>query len=252
MGGLPPEWDEDQVTYSAEDVGPRVESLVALVTNNLASVLVEQGEYARAVQLLEESMAIKQELGDKRGIARSLIHLGRVAYLQGQYKRATSLLEQSLKQFEEIEDEGGVAWALRFLANVSEEMGEYDRAQSQIKQCLSVYRRMDFTLPLHNCFMSLGRIALMSAIKQRDRGGKSACTALLTRAARLFGASERLREMQTTPLLPSEAASYERALRQAATLTADLHAESTWKAAWKQGRAMTVEQALSYAIDEDC
>src|SRR5207253_1498363 len=55
-----------------------------------------QGDYTRAAVQLEESLALKRELGDTQGIARSLSNLGMVAYLQGDLTRAVALYEESL------------------------------------------------------------------------------------------------------------------------------------------------------------
>src|SRR5207237_4890675 len=51
-----------------------------------AGVLADyQSDYASGRALLEESLAIGRELGDRTGIARSLNNLGIVAYHQGDY-----------------------------------------------------------------------------------------------------------------------------------------------------------------------
>ncbi len=64
------------------------------------------------------------------------------------------------------------------------------------------------------------------------------------RAARLFGAAEMLREQLGSQVFPYEKDEYDRYLQQARS---QLDAES-WKAAWREGRAMTVEQSIEYAL----
>ena len=54
-----------------------------------------QGDYEAARALLEESLAIFRELGDKRGIAWSLIGLAEVAQAQGDPEKARALLEEA-------------------------------------------------------------------------------------------------------------------------------------------------------------
>ena len=54
-----------------------------MALSNLGNAAQEQGNYAAARSLQEESLAISRELGDKRGIAGSLNSLGNVAKNQG-------------------------------------------------------------------------------------------------------------------------------------------------------------------------
>jgi DNA-binding NarL/FixJ family response regulator len=63
------------------------------------------------------------------------------------------------------------------------------------------------------------------------------------RAAGLFGAAEALREALHAPLAPIARADYERDVA-AARAQVD---GPTWKAAWAEGRAMTMEQAVTEA-----
>ena len=66
------------------------------------------------------------------------------------------------------------------------------------------------------------------------------------RAARLFGAAEALRERVGAPLTPGGRADYDR--RVAAT-TAAL-GSAAFNAAWAKGLAMTLEEAIAYALEE--
>ena len=66
------------------------------------------------------------------------------------------------------------------------------------------------------------------------------------KAARLFGASEALREALGTPLPGSYRANYERNL---SSIRKQLD-EASIAAAWAKGRAMTMDQAIAYALEE--
>src|SRR5579862_7397475 len=64
---------------------------------NAAGVLShDQGDYLAAKALHEEGLAIRRELGDRRGTAASLGNLGNVALNQGDYPAARALYEESL------------------------------------------------------------------------------------------------------------------------------------------------------------
>jgi hypothetical protein len=65
------------------------------------------------------------------------------------------------------------------------------------------------------------------------------------RAARLYGAAEALREVIGAPLPPNERPRYE---REVAAARAQLD-EERFRAAWAEGRAMSMEEAISYALE---
>jgi non-specific serine/threonine protein kinase len=78
-------------------------------TRERAKVLIEagalaffQGDYPAARALLEESLAILRELGDRFGIAVSLSNLGNVAYGQSDYLAGKAMYEESLAIHREL------------------------------------------------------------------------------------------------------------------------------------------------------
>jgi hypothetical protein len=64
------------------------------------------------------------------------------------------------------------------------------------------------------------------------------------RAARLFGAAERLREQLGIGLYPYEHDEYEKYVK----LSRSQLDEASWNTAWNEGRAMTMEQSIEYAL----
>jgi predicted ATPase/DNA-binding SARP family transcriptional activator/class 3 adenylate cyclase len=99
-----------------------------------------QGDYTEARPLLEESLAIFREQGDKQGIALCLSHLGFTAYQQGDYSEARSLLEESLATLSELGDKGDIAFSLMHLGSVAYEQGDYAEAHSLYEEGLTISR----------------------------------------------------------------------------------------------------------------
>jgi hypothetical protein len=67
------------------------------------------------------------------------------------------------------------------------------------------------------------------------------------RAARLWGAAQALRETKGIPRDPdflAEADARNSAVRSAM-------GEGAWEEAWRKGRAMTLDEAVSYALEEE-
>ena len=66
-------------------------------------------------------------------------------------------------------------------------------------------------------------------------------------AARLWGAASAVRGVEGWPLPPVVRADYDRDVAAARTQ----FGETAFAAAWAEGRAMTLEQAIAYALEDD-
>ncbi len=100
----------------------------------------DQGDLDRAEALLEESLALRRELGDTQGIAHTLYLLGYVAMDRSNYTAATLLEEEALALFREVDDTLGIASSLEILASVALDQGEYVRARSLGEESLALSR----------------------------------------------------------------------------------------------------------------
>ncbi|MCZ8058454.1 MAG: tetratricopeptide repeat protein [Microcystis sp. LE19-12.2C] len=69
------------------------------------------GEYQKAIEFHQQSLAIKREIGDRRGEAASYNNLGAVYYSLGEYQKAIEFYQQSLAITREIGDRGSEAKA---------------------------------------------------------------------------------------------------------------------------------------------
>ena len=244
---------------------------IATLLNILGLVAHDHGDYKRAVALNEESLAIKRKLGDKRGIAISLSNLGRVAYDQGDYEQASALYAECLALFREVRDVRSIALALNNLGNLAQSQGDPKRAMTLFAESLDLFREMGDKRNISVLSFNMGDIAryeghheqatglyvesLMLSEELGDKVVLAACLLGLAnvicaqgqmeRAARLFGAEEALREAMGAHLSPSDRSDYD---RNVAIACAALSKEA-FTAAWAEGRAMTLQQAVAYALE---
>jgi non-specific serine/threonine protein kinase len=108
-----------------------------------AGLLAEgQGAYEEATRLLEESLALWREVGDRAGLARALSNLGRVVEGQRKDARARALLEEALAIFIELNARGDIAGTRAALGFVAEFQGDYETAWSLLEQGLSQFRSL--------------------------------------------------------------------------------------------------------------
>jgi predicted ATPase/class 3 adenylate cyclase/Tfp pilus assembly protein PilF len=205
---------------------------IANSLHNLGSVAMEQGDYPAARSLHEESLALSREIGDKRGIADSLDNLGIVAQSQGDYKAARSMHEESLVLRREIGDRWGISLSLNNLGVVAMEPGDYPAARALFEESLAMRRNLGDKKGAAQCLAGLGRVAIGGG--QVERGTK------------LLGATEWLLQGIGAVLDRVDRERYEWSVQQARSLLG----EEAFEKAWQDGRAMSMEQAVEYALGD--
>jgi predicted ATPase/class 3 adenylate cyclase len=245
---------------------------IALALGNLGIIAFARGDYARATRLLEESLDHSRKAGDKVSIASALSELGNVAMYQGDLTRAERLLEEGLALSRAAQDDQGIALALRRLGAVLFQKGEHTKAKALLQESLELYRSLGAVPGLASVLNSLGMVALSegdlqragtllreSLVQYRDVGDKwhialcldrlarvAAAQGAWERTARLLGAEEALRQTIGAPLPPSEHHGREQTLQ----LAHEHLGEELFAAAWADGYAMKLEDAIAYALSE--
>ena len=206
---------------------------IALALDRLGAVACGQGDDARAARLYEESLALRREQGDKEGSAAALHGLGSVARHQGDYARARTLLNESLTLYRAQGDRAGVSGGssgvLGSLGLLALDQGEYPQAAACFAESLAVRSEVGDKQGVASCLEGLAAVA-----GARGQGA---------RAARLYGAAAALRATIGAPLPPGDRPGHERHLA-AARAGVD---EAAWAAAWAEGAAMPLEQAVADA-----
>jgi tetratricopeptide (TPR) repeat protein len=110
----------------------------AAALHNLGSVHIAQGRYDEAVTMYQESLKIKEELGDRSGIASTLGQLGNVHYVQSRYDEAVTMYRESLKISEELGNRSGIAITLHQLGMIHQQQGRYDEAVTMYRESLKI------------------------------------------------------------------------------------------------------------------
>ena len=137
--------------------------------NNLGNLAWLQGDAARAAVWYEESLVLRRHLRDTWGIATCLDGLGGVAYYQGDVARAQVLYEESLALRRELGDTAGLAHALGNLGEVVHELGDAARAQVLYEESLALYRRQSDKKGTATSLVGLGRVAASQGDAARAR-----------------------------------------------------------------------------------
>ena len=115
---------------------------VAVALNAFGVYARDAGELSKAASFFEQCVALWQELGDSADIARALSNLANVVKLQGDYARASTLYEQCVATFRTIGDAAGMAWTLNCQGDVARQKGDFESARAFFQQSLSAFRRL--------------------------------------------------------------------------------------------------------------
>jgi predicted ATPase/DNA-binding SARP family transcriptional activator/Flp pilus assembly protein TadD len=135
--------DSLEVFHRLEDQGyAQACSEKAFSLYNLGGILRRDGEYQRAQQLCQESLAIYLESGDRRGIARASRQLGIVAAQLGEYEEAQRRFQQALDPYRALDDQYGIANTLNDLGIVADALGQYAEAKRLYQECLAIRRQI--------------------------------------------------------------------------------------------------------------
>ena len=115
---------------------------VAVALNALAVNARDRGDFPLSALLFERCVAIWKDLGDSADLARALSNLASVMKLQGEYARASSLYDECLAMFRKAGDEAGVAWTLNYQGDVAREKANFPAARSFCEQSLAAFRQL--------------------------------------------------------------------------------------------------------------
>jgi predicted ATPase len=237
----------------------------------LGLVRMGQRNSAAARPLLEESRTLFQELGDVWGEAMSLYYLGMATYFSGDRAAARAHYEESLRLLKEQGDVFGVALLVSALEVVGLPQGDEELARSLYEQSLPLLRASKDRGRLGMILINVGDswlhqygdeqqaktlyqqgLNLWLDLQQVDNGigivrglvGLAEVAATQgqgERAGRLFGVADRL--------LSSASLYREDVSRRVAEARAHLDATG-FTAGWSAGQAMTVEQAVTDALQD--
>lgn len=231
-----------------------------------------QGDYAAAIPRHEAALALAQEMDNPRYIAGALNFLGTAAGRQGDYPRADALLSESLARYRTMATPptAAIATLLNNLAIVVRHLGDLPRCRRLLDESLALKRESGNGWSIASVLSNLADLALQQgdrasaarycheALALRQQLGDQIGTAtsleqrarLATldgdheRAVRLFAAAAALREQIETPTTEAQRTDAESHIT---TLRAAIP-PPRFAAAWADGHALTVAEALAEAL----
>jgi predicted ATPase/DNA-binding SARP family transcriptional activator len=112
---------------------------MANVLQELSNVAWNLGAYDESQKLAEECLVLRQGLGDRKGIARSLDQLGLIASFKGRLEESKQFLRESITIHHELGDLAGVASATGNLGSAFKLSGEFVQARDLYEQTVTIF-----------------------------------------------------------------------------------------------------------------
>jgi len=236
-----------------------------------------KGDGAAVERYASELVQLSQEVGGD-ALAEAYAHagLGLIATIRGDFEAATKRLGKGLPLFREAGEDGLATQSHIWFGTVLLLKGDHEGARRRFEEGLTLGRTIGDRMSVYNALFNLAQLALARSDydaassrfvegiapseELKDRGNVAYILEGLgivagargeaERAARLLGASEAL--IESIGLRGHTYYQYDRSLyeRINAQVRATLD-EAAFEAALNEGRAMSPEQAIEYALSEE-
>ncbi|MFH0958510.1 MAG: CHAT domain-containing tetratricopeptide repeat protein, partial [Pseudomonadota bacterium] len=126
--------------------------------NNIGNIYIKLGQYPKAMEYLEQSLTKRKSIGDLRGEASVLVNTGAVYRLLGQYAKALESHEKSLEIRKKVGDVRGEANSLVNIGLVNNALGKYSKALDCHNQALEIYKKIGNIQGEGDCLNNIGNV----------------------------------------------------------------------------------------------
>jgi len=197
---------------------------------SLAYLAGIRGDHPEAFTLHRQSSTISRELGDLGSVAYDCVGEGMVHNVEGDFEAARERFEEARSLFEQVGDSYGLASVLCLLSRLAAEQGDVDGATASWCQAFELLRELGDSSGIIIALSDLCAIQLAA--------GRPEAAVRLAGAAQGLGRELKVRPPTalTRPLDPRLAARTR-------------IGEAAVRAAWDAGAAMTLDQAIDYALE---
>src|SRR4051812_47848933 len=107
--------------------------------NTIGASFQLRGVYLKAVDFYQQSLKIREEMGDKQDIAVSNANIGSIYIAMGDFKKALSYQLKSLKIFNDIGNISGKASTLNNIGIIYNNLADYYKALAYSMNSLKMY-----------------------------------------------------------------------------------------------------------------
>ncbi len=132
----------------------------ATVYSELAWINKDQGNYKSALEYADKSQAIRELIGDRKGVAYSCNVRGLIYFLRGEYEKSISQHEMALTIRESIGHLEGISASIFNASLVYEALNEIDKALEMQRKAIVLEERIDNKLSLAISYNTISRLLI--------------------------------------------------------------------------------------------
>jgi non-specific serine/threonine protein kinase len=203
---------------------------IAWALSVLGLVLINEGAFIEAESALEKSKALFREVHDEWGYVSSVLGLALKAYIQGDQTTSLTLHKAALTKSRQLGDKYFEIIACRFIGILQVKQGELTLGIATLQEALILAQQLDSKYELY---------AILWDIAQGTQQANHPAVAIqLYWSAKIMAESIGVWQVENDTKFQSNLAACHIAL-----------GESAFVKAVEQGRTLSVEQAIEYALD---
>ncbi|MCF8255907.1 MAG: tetratricopeptide repeat protein [Flavobacteriales bacterium] len=131
---------------------------MATCLNNIGAMYADMGRTSDAFDHHELSLKLKEEIGDRGGIASSLNNLGLLYFQKEKYTEAMDHYQRSLVIYQEVGDQEGVGTALHNIAGVYQKQDKLALALEHHQKELHIRQQMNDQYGLAGAYNNIGKV----------------------------------------------------------------------------------------------
>lgn len=191
--------------------------------------MVDRTDLPGSLRLIEEALPIFRGLGDQTGVARCLWTIGNQRHQLGELDLAITALDEAIGLLRRLDERFSLGWAMHTRAVIAIQQADPTTARTMTREGLEIFS---------NAGDVSGIVLLLD-----DAASVAKLEGHITRAVRIAGAAA-AHQLATGAALASiinvnEGRAWEETI-----------ASAEERRAWSEGQAMSVDQAVAYALEE--
>lgn len=198
----------------------------------LGTMQLAGGKMSEARAAFEECLSYFQSAGDKWWVGNTISQLGWIQNYQGETDKAMQMFREALEISTQFGDTRGTARALLYFGDAESSREAYAAARTNYNEALKLFHEVGDVFWMTVCIEALAHVAA------RQNNARQ--------SAQLLGVGEKLHEQLRAPIMQPHRERH----AWSANRARELLGAQDFGEAWKQGRALTMEQAIELAMRE--
>ena len=150
----------DRALSINEEIFEDLDDKQNMATNlsNQAEIYEKKGEYVKAIELQNKALAIRREINDEAGIGMSLNGLSILYHIKGDIDKAWDLCTEALGIFKKINDSSGILQVIHLQGIILQDKKQYQEAYNKYLEALKIAEKINYKEGIAGCSYQIGTL----------------------------------------------------------------------------------------------